>query len=162
MVNNNFVYISIKILIAAINLIGHHHSEVHHENGSFIPISYFVNGPIEGTEIYQIWMAIATPAVGNKSIYESTKDSEVSTVSNSENEESNLIESDMCSGDYLLNYQVNSFHLNSVLFSTNHLFCLSVCQTDWKWRVRLCSSSCSTDGQQTGCSQIHQKIKSLP
>jgi len=54
-------------------------------------------------------MAIATPAIGNKSIYDSTKDSEVSTVSNSENEESNLIESDMCSGDYLQHYQVTDF-----------------------------------------------------
>lgn len=108
--------ISITILIIAIYLIGHHHSEVHHENGSFIPISYFVNGPIEGTEIYQIWMAIASPAIDNKSIYDLTKDSEVSTVSHSENEESNLIESDMCSGEYLQKYQVTLFHLVAVSF----------------------------------------------
>lgn len=39
---------------------GHHNSEVHHENGSFIPVSYFVNGPLEGMDIYQVWMAIAS------------------------------------------------------------------------------------------------------
>lgn len=46
---------------------GHFSSEVHHENGSFIPVSYFINGPVEGTDIYQVWMAIASP-VNNKSI----------------------------------------------------------------------------------------------
>lgn len=32
-----------------------------HRNGSFIPVSYFVNGPVEGLDIYQVWMAISTP-----------------------------------------------------------------------------------------------------
>ena len=46
---------------------GHYSSEVHHENGSFIPVSYFVKGPIEGMDVYQIWMAISSTSANCKS-----------------------------------------------------------------------------------------------
>lgn len=47
---------------------GHYSSEVHHENGSFIPVSYFLNGPLEGLDIFQVWLAIASPVNNNQSI----------------------------------------------------------------------------------------------
>lgn len=52
---------------------GHHHSEVHHENGSFIPVSYFVKGPLEGMDIYQVWMAIASTTANCRSTLEASE-----------------------------------------------------------------------------------------
>lgn len=105
-------------------------SEVHHENGSFIPVSYFVNGPIEGMDIYQVWIAMASPASCNKSLAESTRASEVSTVRRHENEESNLVENDMCSGEYLLHYQVMCQLCRITMYPANATIASSVCQAD--------------------------------
>lgn len=89
---------------------GQHYSEVHHENGSFIPVSYFVNGPVEGMDIYQVWVAVVTPANNNKSLSELTKTSELSSSLSSSRQESeessNVAEIEMCSGEYLLHYKV--------------------------------------------------------
>ena len=100
---------------------GHFHSEVHHENGSFIPVTYFVNGPIEGLNIYQIWMSIATPAVPTgKSMFgvselfsrsrslavnQSNIAPPIEAGSEIESKESSVSTEDMASGEYSEHYQ---------------------------------------------------------
>ena len=42
---------------------------VKHKNGSMIPVSYFINGPVEGLDIFQVWMAISTPVSENLTCY---------------------------------------------------------------------------------------------
>lgn len=98
---------------------GHFSSEVHHENGSFIPTSYFVNGPLEGTDIYQVWMAIASSVNSGKSVMgasELSKSRNFSVIQperdasksecHLESKENSIYKEDMCTGDYLKNYQV--------------------------------------------------------
>ncbi|XP_046651187.1 PAS domain-containing serine/threonine-protein kinase-like [Daphnia pulicaria] len=96
---------------------GHFGSEAHHENGSFIPVSYFVNGPIDGTDIYQVWMAIASSVSNCKSTLDAselssrnfTANQSEREISKSENhhesKESSINREDMYGGDYSENYQ---------------------------------------------------------
>lgn len=93
---------------------GHFHSELHHENGSFIPVTYFINGPIEGLGIYQIWMAIATPSVptsksmlGVSELMSRSRSLAVDKANDSQlaSKDSSVSNEDMAAGEYSQHYQ---------------------------------------------------------
>jgi len=96
---------------------GRYRSMVKHKNGSMIPVSYFINGPVEGLDIFQVWMAISTPVSENLTCYtlDSTRNrslapnhsiaKDILKSSEPVSKDSSVYEDDMYAGEYSTNYQ---------------------------------------------------------
>ena len=47
---------------------GRYSSDVRHQNGTYIPVWYFINDVVGGLDVFQVWMSVSTaPVTGSGS-----------------------------------------------------------------------------------------------